>query len=426
MNILYLAADCVVLFAAAWWLYRKQSSRLRPLYWPALVFKLLAGVGVGVTYFYHYGTGDTIVFWMDSVLLSQNLSKDPAATLHFLWADSAREGARIPGLAFNSDRSFFFVKILGILAFACANNYWMMSVLISFVAFTAAWYLFSTVSEFFPGAKNAAAVAFLFFPPAVFWSSGLIKESVGLASLYFIAATSIILIHHRRLMLTQYVILFIAVWAGWNLKYYWMGIFLPVALSVVVVSLAASRFPSLASFRLTYWFILTALLLVLGTSLHPNFYPERFFEVIWENNRAFMKLSHEQNTVVYDGLSPDFVSMLANSPKALIAGLWRPLPWEAYNALSFVAGLANLFILGAIIFSIPSLKKIRGSPNNVLVVATISYVVIMAILLALATPNFGTLDRYKVGFSPFLLLIALSQNTLMDKIFSTKHESPVH
>ncbi|MEO0331770.1 MAG: hypothetical protein AAF223_08805, partial [Bacteroidota bacterium] len=41
------------------------------------------------------------------------------------------------------------------------------------------------------------------------------------------------------------------------------------------------------------------------------------------------------------------------------------------------------------------------------VMSALLFSVLLGILLALSTPNFGTLVRYKVAFSPFLLYVLL-------------------
>jgi hypothetical protein len=39
------------------------------------------------------------------------------------------------------------------------------------------------------------------------------------------------------------------------------------------------------------------------------------------------------------------------------------------------------------------------------VIATIIYVITLATMLALVTPNFGSLSRYKTGFSTYLFVL---------------------
>jgi hypothetical protein len=48
---------------------------------------------------------------------------------------------------------------------------------------------------------------------------------------------------------------------------------------------------------------------------------------------------------------------------------------------------------------------------------------LLAIFLALSTPNFGTLSRYKIGFFPFLVFLTLYKNPLLGKIMQFTQRS---
>ncbi len=419
MNPAILIFDLLALSAIAWWRYRGQPKDIGTLFWPALLFKLLAGVGVGLLYFYHYGHGDTIMFWRDSVVISNNLRADPMTTLATMYNDGA---GQVQGLVYNKDRAVFFVKNLGVIAFFCDNNYWMMSIVLSFISFLAAWFVFRVTIECFPASRFAAAVAFLFFPPVVFWSSGLIKESLGLASVFFLAGIFLRLVFQKKIDLMQLIFALIFIWIGWRLKYYWIAIFLLISVSVLVVSLLRDKNYRLPRYALPLWIVLLMLLSVAGTSLHPNFSSDRFFPMIVENNEAFMKLSDPRNTVEFTDLKADFFSMLWNSPKALLTGFFRPFIWEAFNTLSFIASVGNLFLLAVVVTAIPGLKKLSSTQNSLLVIGAVTYCMMLATFLALSTPNFGTLDRYKTGFSPFLLFVALYRNPVLEKLLPRRDQ----
>ena len=231
-EILIIALDLATLFGVAWWLYGKQTSEVKFYYWPALSVKLLAGLAVGWLYFFYYGEGDTITYWHDGTLLSTRLYSDPLGVLKFFWSEDIDPAAFV-GLINDRPRSLFFVKISGILALLSGGNYWAMGLIISFVSFLGSWYLFLKTLKFFPASRVAAAISFLFYPSIVFWSSGLIKESLGLAALFFLTGFCLTLINHSRTMRWEWAMLLLSLWIGWNLKYYWIGVFLPVCATTV-------------------------------------------------------------------------------------------------------------------------------------------------------------------------------------------------
>ena len=61
----------IFLMIVAWTLghvYR-TSNALKIIFWPAVVFKSLAGIGVGILYVFYYKQGDTLAFFGDGVQL---------------------------------------------------------------------------------------------------------------------------------------------------------------------------------------------------------------------------------------------------------------------------------------------------------------------------------------------------------------------
>jgi uncharacterized membrane protein len=139
-----------------------------------------------------------------------------------------------------------------------------------------------------------------------------------------------------------------------------------------------------------------------------------------QNNREFMDLSKPENVVNYSNLTPTAASVLINSPQALIAGLFRPFLWEGHTLLAIMAGFENLVLLFMIGTALISRPWLVSSNQRLICFAVLIYVLILAIFLALSTPNFGTLSRYKVGFLPFLVFISLYQNSIIERLTGKK------
>ena len=211
----------------------------------------------------------------------------------------------------------------------------------------------------------------------------------------------------------EWLVTMTCLWISWNLKYYWVGAFMPIAVTTVLVIMLKRLKPALARFELSIWTGLFILLLLVATSVHPNFYPSRFLEVIWQNNQEFMTLTGTDNAIHYHNLQPSLKSILLNIPEALLAGIFRPFFWEAHNAISFIAGMENLALMILGLMAVPALPQFFRAPNRLLVLSMLAYIIILATFLALSTPNLGTLSRYKVGFLPFLVYLLLYHNQLM-------------
>jgi hypothetical protein len=140
---------------------------------------------------------------------------------------------------------------------------------------------------------------------------------------------------------------------------------------------------------------------------HPNFHLDRLLTVIVENNQLY-----KGDIIQYHNLSPDWPSMLINSPLALWSGLFRPISfWGSASADTMAASVENLLLLVLVVWKLKTLRM-PMTENRVVVFTTLMYILVLCIFLALSTPNLGTLSRYRVGFLPFFVFVILVNHPL--------------
>jgi hypothetical protein len=151
--------------------------------------------------------------------------------------------------------------------------------------------------------------------------------------------------------------------------------------------------------------------------MHPNFYLDQFQEVIISNYNEFDALSDTKNLIHYYQWDGSVTSMLINSPWALLSGLFRPMIGEGQGFLGFAASLENFLLLILFVTSFLNLKKMFTSSHQIILLAVVSYCVVLCVFLALSTPNFGTLSRYRVGLLPFFVFLVAYRNPLVDWTF---------
>jgi len=315
-----------------------------------------------------------------------------------------------------------------VIALITGNSYWISALYFSLISFFASWNLFRVISKCLPGTRTAATIAFLFFPSIVFWSSGLVKETLALAGLYFIAALFIKVIQVpsegrgvrplqavRRLTWWEWLLAILSFYVSWNLKYYWTALFMAVVITSVLFFFLHVRLVIVNKYKVISWLLIFILLAVAVSLSHPNFYLSRFLEVLITNHNDFVAISKDSGLIHYYNLSANWLSVLINSPWALISGLFRPFVWEATGASSWLAAIENLFLVvftAALFFR----EKVE-SGNTLLLVSLLVYVSLLCIFLALSTPNLGTLSRYRVGLLPFFVFIISHRNPLLIYLF---------
>lgn len=413
MKIFFGVVNILILLALAW-RFQPGKNNLRIYYWSGLLFKLMMGVVLGLVYTFYYSGGDTFSFFKDSVQLSQLARESFTEYVSFLWSSDSTFDVWNK-LSDHEPRTLFMVKLLSLVNLISFDNYWISSLYLSFISFSGAWVLFNVVCQSFALAETSAAISFLFLPSIVFWTSGIVKESVATGCLFYLASLVVKGFEQQKWKVSDWILLPLASWLLWKLKYYFFGVFFPVGVSIILANRLSARYFK-GSSRITIFFFFLSLIFLLGTvtRVHPNFEPGYFQEVVILNHNDYLKLSDSDDVIQYHDLTPDSWSMIKNSPLALTSGLFRPFIWESNNLIQGVAGFENLVILVLFISSLYNLRRINLSADGPLTIAAIVYIVLLCVFLSLSTPNLGTLSRYRVGFFSFFVFMITFKNPLID------------
>ncbi len=409
----------LLLATFSYWLWKRESSLLKIYFWPALIWKVLAGVALGLLYLYYYSVGDTFQYFEDGKQLAALAKNDIKTYLNFLW--SGNESFEVwSNIILKEPRALFLIKIVSIFCLITLNNYWIISLYFSMASFVGAWLLVKQINKLSPSSMRAAVVAFLFFPSVVFWSSGLIKESLAMACLFFLSSLVVKVWMRDKLILVEWIFVVFTLWLLWNLKYYYLAVFLPISFTSLMFKFFA--LPILNTKKIficiLVWVIILILPVMAISLVRPNFYPERFPHVIVSNYQAFIERSDPKDAIHYNDLQPTAFSIMVNSPWALFSGLFRPFIWEANTVFQFLVAVENAFLFMLTLGALFHWRTWIRSAHRLLVFSIVSYTIILCIFLALSTPNFGTLARYRVGFMPFFILIILINKPLLHAVFS--------
>jgi hypothetical protein len=137
-------------------------------------------------------------------------------------------------------------------------------------------------------------------------------------------------------------------------------------------------------------------------------------ESLFLNYEGTISKSHGNNTYIYEGLNSSPISFLPHIPMALLYGLFGPFLWHCKNLLALVSGIENtILLIFFITFLLSNLKKEKIGKIDIEEISLIIYVSVLAITMAFASPNWGSLVRYKVGYLPFFLLLILNNNPVI-------------
>ncbi|MEQ8364076.1 MAG: hypothetical protein RH948_14485 [Cyclobacteriaceae bacterium] len=387
-------------------LFLSQSVELKPFFIGGLLIKTLAGISVGLVYTYYYTAGDTFGFFNDAQVLNTLFHDATGEYFKFiLIGDRSFEIAE--GLVNLERRSLFFVKNLSLVTMVSFNNYWVSSMAFSIISFLGCWYAFNKIFTHFPEGKWAAIISFFILPTFVFWSSGIIKESLSIAALMFLAGFTVVVVCKDKSKLWEWALAVIAVVFLWKLKYYWAALFIPSTITTIL--LVRFIIPVVPHgnkiFEVILWFTVFGFIVLGASNIHPNFYLSRFLHVVVENHNAYVIASENGPVVHFHQLQATWASVLINSPWALFSGMFRPAIIESVSFFQIVMAIENLLLLAMFVFNMRYISSVWNSKYRLLVISAGVYIFLLAIFLTLSTPNFGTLSRYRVGFLPFFFFL---------------------
>lgn len=400
----------ILIFVVGYLLARRWQETKSKLFWSAFISHITAAMVLGLVYQHYYSTNDTWEFFKQASKLADFAKTDFPSYVKLLFNF---DWDQRPYFETHDFRSIVFVKIVSLFCLLNANSYWVCAGYFAMISFAASWFLFRKVKTHFAESAVAGTIAFLFFPSVVFWSCGIVKETLALASLYLLTGIFLSFYYAKKIGKLDFTLAFIASVILWTLKYYWAGVFFIAVISALVLQFLSSKVTMRKNVLTISYFFVFALIGVAVSFLHPNFYLHRFLEVLVENHDAFIKLGGN-NLIHFYRLTPSTDSIVINSPLALLSGIFRPFLGESEGVFGLMASVENFFILILFISFLWGLKKQLRPSITILTLAVVSYCVVVCIFLALSSPNLGTLSRYRVGFVPFLIFLLTYRNPLLD------------
>jgi len=397
---------CIIV-ASVWFFIKKYNAGL---FWRRAVIGVITAklivlygfVWVHENLYSHYKP-DFRLIWEDASHLTDICYQNPQTYLQYLkippsdvknWHLSAQP------------RAFFSAKIFSFFAIITYKNFWITAIYSSLFALGSMWVFARTVSRLYAGSTAVLGV-FLLLPSGIFWASATSKESIVMCCIALGFSMFLKLFESSKKWAVKSLILVLSLIVLWKIKYYYaFGMSFSMIIYAIVFLYQKYNFNK---WKLAGVLMLAGLGAIALSFLHPNLTLNHLPEALYNNYELILKSSPEGSCVKLD-LESTWWSMLIHSPQALYLGVFAPLPWDSQNIPMTIASIENTLLLVLSVYVL--LKIVKNKPQTVLPFALVGmlsvYVGIMAIFLALSSPNFGALSRYRCGFSPFLWYVLLS------------------
>jgi hypothetical protein len=308
----------------------------------------------------------------------------------------------------NGDKLFsnnkLIIRYLVFINIFSFGSYYADIVISIFLSFTGLFWIFRFYNYHIKNRTKLLFALVFFFPSIAFWSSGILKESLIIFAIGLLLNCGNYALRKRKPIMRSFMVL-LALTVIFNIKAFVLFILIPPLLAYLWNHIKTSQRTIIPYFILS--FIAFSIASESGKIMNKS-----FFDLLIDKQLEFTDIALQNNAKSL--ISPimfnaDPISVVTNSPIALINTTFRPMVWEATNLQMTAASIENILILLILLLIVVFPSKQIANKNVFWfgLVFSISFMVI----IGLSTPVLGALSRYRI---PALLFLLLSMVQLVD------------
>jgi hypothetical protein len=312
---------------------------------------------------------------------------------------------------FSEESNYMVTRIVAVLSFFTFGRFLAISLMFSMISFTGVWRLFRFFYEQYPKMHRQFAIALLYLPTFVFWSSGILKDPLCTGAIGWITYSLYGMFYRKKNPLIYVPILFIFCYLLAILKVYIILSYLPFFILFLLfknVTLIKNKFVKLFIVSsviigcvLGFFDIFRTMQTALGAASMSQ--TIKHYQVNYENQANYATSNFDLG-VQFDGTAG---SLLRIAPAAVIATLFRPYIWESKKISTFLSSLESLAMMLFTLFVLIKVgikKFIKTIILKPVVLYCLMFSLIFALFVGATTLNFGSLVRYKIPCLPFYVI----------------------
>ena len=408
----------ILLIAYGYQHKNKRDFLIFKYFFSAYFLRIAGGIAFACVYAFYYGGGDTLNYFHDSTIISNALEHDPSVGLELLFSNpditTASTYPYVSKMIFKTDPAAHIISataaVFNIFTF---DSFLSTTICFSLIGFWGNWQLFKTLCLLFPQLYRYLAIGTLYLPSILFWTSGLMKDTLCTLALCFLFSAIVKVFVFNKNTLGNYLIIAFATWILYVLKIYILLCFIPT-ISIYIVSIINSKIKNQSLRKL----------------LKPLFYFIAIifayfsFDVISENNKRYSietlestatitanyigKMSLQSGGSFYSLGELDF--SLTNIPllalKAFNVTFYRPYLWEVSSPLMLFSVIESMYFMYLSYLFLRYVIKNKSKNRNIFTPFTsfcFLFAITFSFVVGVTSNNFGALARYKSLMLPFFI-----------------------
>lgn len=327
---------------------------------------------------------------------------------------------------FRTESNFMVVRFVTVISFLTFGKYLLTNLVFSLFAFTGAWKLFLFFYEQYPHMHKKFAIAILYLPTFVFWSSGVLKDSICIAAIGWITYSLYQIFVRRSDLIKSAALLLFFGYLIWVIKPYILISYVPffilylILKNVTLLNSKAVKLILAPALIIGCVFAFSQIMSKLKDELGV-YAVESLTKNIKNQNDAYEAQAYKGGALFsygteYDGSIGGLVKM---APVFIGTTLFRPFIWESRKLTTLLSSLEGiaLMLFTIVVFFKAGIKTIfQTLTKNPLALYCFLFALIFALFVGATTLNFGTLCRYKIPCMPFYVIaIFLIQDAALKK-----------
>jgi hypothetical protein len=404
----------------------RNNNRDKPHY-KYYLWNLYAKLGFSLLfalfYLLYYGGGDTTAYYDGAVALNNLFFKNPllyfdeltspADFTMFTATYDLRTGYP-PGWIYREPEGWMISRLMSLLSFFTLKSYFAMTVIMAFITSVASWKLYELVRQFRFNNDKVLAFGILLLPSVNFWCAGVSKDTVVFIAVLFLVYHAFHIISNElKANIWNYVFAIIAALVISQIRSFILAaIALPmlVALTTRIIKFLGGSNMFVVVFRTV---VLIGGLAVAGQSLVATNEESFLAQNAYLQEAAIIQQDFEQNTLYGDKkysigeieFTP--LGLLRAAPAAIIAGLYRPFPWEALSPALLMNGLEAIMFLYFtwLLFRRDFFRKWNLIRTHEFLVFCLIFILVIAFMTGLTSGLYGVLVRLRAPLLPFLFVL---------------------
>ena len=376
---------------------------------------------VAFTIFFVYLTpGDsTSLYFPEGYHLSQLILKDPLNNIHLLFTPGVNYDENLlldpDNISyFKLESNFFISRLVAVLSLFTFGKYLLINLCFSMISYSGVWRLYKFFYEHYPLLHKKFAIAIIYLPTLIFWSSGILKDPLCTGMLGWLTYSLYCIFEKKQSLVKNIIIAFLAGYILYIVKVYILISYLPFYVLFLVfgyIKLLKNNISKIAVGVIIAGFAILGLF-ALADKLKEElgvFALDKITESVKTQQTNFINMADQAESsfslgVEYDG---SLSSLLKMAPAAIAATFFRPYLWESKKIstlMSSVESLALMLLTLYVFLKAGPLKFFNTIFTNPMVFFCFFYSILFALFIGATTLNFGTLVRYKIPCLPFYIV----------------------